>query len=341
MNEHLHEKDLPVSIKTILNCSTLLFLACISFSSVAEGETIPFLKTFGKLGRCDAQFRGPYSVAVSLNGSVYIADTWNNRIQKFDRHGVFEKKWDTGIRPFIVAVDTTGFVYVAGINTIEKYTGDGVYISGWGGAGTSDGKFTEILFMAISPNNTIYAYDQQDYTHRIQKFNTNGVFTGFLATQYGLNTKDLQIPWAMAFSDDGSMYVLDINNEGDYSKCIKIYDRNGVFVNKIGKSGAAEEDFYSPTSIAVDSDGSCWILDPSRNTVQCYNFSGNFQGIFGTTGTGNAMFNHPRGIAISSDKDLYVADTLNDRIQIFSPSNFVPLNLLLSLSRGWQIKLGS
>jgi DNA-binding beta-propeller fold protein YncE len=38
---------------------------------------------WGGSGSGDGQFLGPSGITVDSSGSIYVADTWNNRIQKF------------------------------------------------------------------------------------------------------------------------------------------------------------------------------------------------------------------------------------------------------------------
>ena len=47
------------------------------------GSAAVFVTKWGTYGTGDGEFREPHSVAVASDGSVYVADANNNRIQKF------------------------------------------------------------------------------------------------------------------------------------------------------------------------------------------------------------------------------------------------------------------
>ena len=90
-----------------------------------------FLDDWGTYGTGDGQFLSPHGVAVASDGSVYVADSENNRIQRFTSAGVFVSQWGnegTGdgqfLSPWGVAVASDGSVYVAdtGNNRIQKFS---------------------------------------------------------------------------------------------------------------------------------------------------------------------------------------------------------------------------
>jgi DNA-binding beta-propeller fold protein YncE len=91
-----------------------------------------FVRKWGTSGTGDGQFDGPWSVAVAPDGSVYVVDRNNHRIQKFTSEGVFVTKWGTVAE------------------------------------GTGDGEFGHPNGVAVAPDGSIYVADVSNY--RIQKF---------------------------------------------------------------------------------------------------------------------------------------------------------------------------
>jgi DNA-binding beta-propeller fold protein YncE len=74
---------------------------------------------------------GPHGIAVDKEGSVYVADTGNTRIQKFSTDGRFIAKWGSSStadgqfnEPKSVAVDRLGRLYVAdsGNHRVQVFT---------------------------------------------------------------------------------------------------------------------------------------------------------------------------------------------------------------------------
>ena len=92
---------------------------------------MPSAVQWGTNSTGDGQFIYTTGVAAASDGSVYVADKNNNRIQKFTSEGVFVSKWGTlgtgnGLfsDPTGVAVVSDGSVYVANKNNsrIQKFS---------------------------------------------------------------------------------------------------------------------------------------------------------------------------------------------------------------------------
>jgi len=92
---------------------------------------------WGSKGSKDLEFNHPIGVSVASDGSVYVADNLNNRVQKFTSEGIFVTKWgqwgaDSGAvwSPHGIAVASDGSLYVADTRNhrIQKFTSSGEFV---------------------------------------------------------------------------------------------------------------------------------------------------------------------------------------------------------------------
>ena len=71
------------------------------------------LLSWGEPGSGPGQFRLPHGIAVDRQGTVYVADRENSRVQLFTPDGKFLAEWTDVARPCQVFLDGPGNVYVA------------------------------------------------------------------------------------------------------------------------------------------------------------------------------------------------------------------------------------
>jgi RHS repeat-associated protein len=193
----------------------------------------------------DAQLNTPYRVAVDAAGSLYIADTYNNRVRKVDTNGIITTvagngTWgfsgdggpavDAKLRsPLGLAVDSAGNLYIAdsGNNRVRKVDTSGIITTVAGNAGyhyNGDGRpaVDASLYgpsgVAVDAAGNLYIADNDNY--RIRKVDTSGTITTVTATGakgYGGDgglavNASLQSPQSVAVDAAGNLYIADAGN---------------------------------------------------------------------------------------------------------------------------------
>ena len=71
------------------------------------------LLSWGEPGNGPGQFQVPHGIAVDRQGTVYVADRENSRIQLFESDGKHLSEWTDVARPCQIFIDAAGMVYVA------------------------------------------------------------------------------------------------------------------------------------------------------------------------------------------------------------------------------------
>ena len=184
-------------------------------------------RTIGESGEGPAQFDAPGGVTAAPNGDVFVADSYNHRVQQLRGDGTFVRQWGTTGRtgiaggqfnyPTGVAIGPNGVLYVAdGYNDrIQAFAEDGSLIRKWGGPfamnipGPFNGWFAVATSVSIGPRGNVFVADF--YHDRVQKFCPQGYFqTGFGVT--GAGPGQFHHPLAVAVAGDGSVFVTDFLN---------------------------------------------------------------------------------------------------------------------------------
>jgi uncharacterized protein (TIGR03663 family) len=282
--------------------------------------------TVGTAGAGNGQFNAPHNIALAAQGDLYVADSNNHRVLKFDANGNF--------------------------------------VMQWGGQGNAPGQFNEPWGIAVDKQRNVYVTDT--WNHRVEKFDANGKFLLQWGTfgdgvKEPLTATQFYGPRAIAVDADGNLWITDTGN-----KRVLKFDPNGQSLGEFGGAGADPGQYLEPVGIAVDANGNIFVADTWNQRIQKfdkdfnpiqqwtveawdgqsvvnkpylavdangnvyasdpegyriikYSNDGKVLAVWGTRGNNLASFELPTGLAIAPDGRIYVADAGNNRILIFAP----------------------
>ena len=272
-------------------------------------------------GQFSSQFSG---LAAGPDGSVYVADSGNHRIQKFAANGQFRTMWgssgtadgqfgksQSGSR---IAVGPDGSVYVtdAGNYRIQKFSARGKFLTKWGSEGRGNGQFLDPLGIAAGPDGSVYVLDSGN--SRIQRFTADGEYIGHWGS-HGSGDGQLGGSGGLAVGSDGSVYVADAFNDR-----IQKFTADGEYITEWGSYGSGNGQLFRPNGLAVGTDGSVYVADTYNHRIQRFTANGEFDSKWGSEGSADGQLLLPRDVSVSPDGWVYVLDRANWRIQRFTAS---------------------
>lgn len=293
----------------------------------------------GGNGEGDAanQLAYPEGIFLAADGSLYIAELYNNRIQKWAPGATSGVTVAGGngqgaganqlAGPADVWVMPNGDIYVSDRynNRIQRWAPgatSGITVAGGNGYGDGANQLASPQGIFVDASGNLYIAD--DNNNRIQKW-APGATTGITVAGgngYGNAVNQLSHPGAIWVDELGNLYIADTQNDRIMRWAAGATE--GTLVAGGNGSGLSAQQVSRPSDLWLTPAGTLWIVENEFFVSRVSEWQqGASQGrtIVGGNSYGDAsnQFGAPQSLSVGPDGVLYVSDGPNARIQRFNP----------------------
>jgi sugar lactone lactonase YvrE len=255
-----------------------------------------------------ASFNMPQGIVIDSNGSLFVADSGNNKIRMVTNTGNASTFAGGGTNAVGVAA---GYADLNGSNALFN-SPKGITIDGSGN-----------LYVSDTGNNRIRKIDP---SHNVTTIAGSGAAGAVDSTGTNASFKN---PRGIIRDSSGNLYVADQGN-----RKIRKISTSGVVTTIAGSGPDANGNgtsarFYAPYGVGADINGNVFVADTNNNLIRKIDPAGNVTTFAGSTagfadGTGtNAKVSTPRAIGADNIGNVYVSDVGNNKIRKISPAGVV------------------
>jgi DNA-binding beta-propeller fold protein YncE len=225
-------------------------------------------------GGDDGEFEIPNAVATDPNGPIFVADTGNHRVQKFQANGahlltIGKPGNQPGggpaefREPKGVAVDPAGSFAIAdaGNHRVQLFAPNAAYDTDFGGLGSGPEDLDTPVGVAYDGLGALYIADSGN--HRITKFDPVRLEVVAIIGANGSSPGEFETPGGLACDAAGNLFVAD-----SFNHRVQKFAPDGTFLTAFGSFGAGPGQFAIPKDVAVDQSGNVYVADQDNHRIQ-------------------------------------------------------------------------
>jgi DNA-binding beta-propeller fold protein YncE len=239
-----------------------LLAGILSLLVFASATAFGPLASFGEFGTGAGQLRAPKQVALDSAGTLYVADSGNNRISVFAGGGAFLSTLTGAMSaPTDVALGANGNLYVAdsGNHRVDVFSSAGAFLLSFGETGLASPSGIAV------DGSTVYVADTGN--DRVAVFTEAGVPLPSI--------EPVSSPQDVIVGEDGNLYVGVVSGgEGQ----VDVLSKAGVLLRSFGESGPGA--LTAPVALAADGAGGIYVADRAAQQVQHFTAAGAYLGGF-------------------------------------------------------------
>jgi 4-amino-4-deoxy-L-arabinose transferase-like glycosyltransferase len=270
----------------------------------ADAPSIPLatMLSVGGQGKALGQLDQPRAAALDRSGNLYVADTGNKRVVKFNSAGEAVASWGDFVEPLGVVVDSSDRIVVLDSEPgwLRRYSSDGQLLEQFGGP---DAKFYHPRGLAIDAVDNLYIADTGG--GRVVKYNGKGEQVAVIG-QRGNGPGQLTEPTGVAVDPMGAVWVADTAT----SKMVR-YGADGVADLEVPLPKAGS---YNGHHVELTAERSALITDPEAARLIVLGSDGKVRGL-----VVSADLRKPVGVSIGPDGRVVVSDVDRHQVVVLAP----------------------
>ncbi|MCX8045059.1 MAG: NHL repeat-containing protein [Desulfobacterota bacterium] len=232
-----------------------------------------FLTSIGGKGDAPGKLNSPLGIALGTDGTLYVADSGNRRIQIFTASGKHEQTILLPKTPEMRPPDPVDVALDEKDQRLYIVDNDNHRISiysllqkrftaAWGTEGEVRGAYNHPFFIAVGKDRSVFIVDVLNT--RVQVMSPQGEPVAIIGG-WGVDVGRMYRPKGVCVDRDNRIFVSD-----SYLGVVQVFNRYGHLLAVVGDENGAVLKLTTPVGMAIDDAQRLYVVEMVRNRVSVF-----------------------------------------------------------------------